>query len=101
MPVTSSLTLRALLKSVITRAGLDRPAQVLAGLSPAAKALAAVATARAATGVTLLVAPTDKDVDQLTADARFFFGSLEGADASAFERAVLPFPSHQVDPYRG
>ena len=73
----------------------------MAGLTPAAKALAAVALARAGTGVTLLVVPTDKDVDQLTGDARFFYGALEGASDAEVDRAVLPFPSLQIDPYRG
>jgi transcription-repair coupling factor (superfamily II helicase) len=45
---------------------------VTAGLTPAAKALNAVIAARLSRDVTLLVAPTDKDVEQLTADARFF-----------------------------
>jgi transcription-repair coupling factor (superfamily II helicase) len=97
----SSLTLRALLKSAISRASLDRPAAVTAGLSSAAKALAAVAAARAAPGVTLFVVPTDKEVEQAVDDARFFRGAVEGAAGQAVERAVLPFPSHQVDPYRG
>jgi transcription-repair coupling factor (superfamily II helicase) len=101
LQASSSLTLRALLKSAISRAGLDRPADVTAGLTPAAKALAAVAAARHSTGVTLLVVPTDKDVEQITTDTRFFFGALEGASEAAIERAVLPYPSHQVDPYRG
>ena len=101
MQATSSLTLRALLKSAISRAGLDRTAAITAGLSPAARALAAVAAARAATGVTLFVVPTDKDVEQTIEDARFFWGALEGATEQAVERAVLAFPSHQVDPYRG
>src|SRR5688572_25986773 len=98
---TPSLTLRALFSRTASRAGLDSSAAVIAGLTPPAKALAAVAASRAQTGVTLLVVPTDKDVEQLIADARFFFGSLEGASEAAVERAVLPFPSQQVDPYRG
>ena len=73
----------------------------MAGLSPAAKALAAVSVARAGMGVTLLIVPSDRDVEQMTADTRFFWGALEGASEQAVERAVLPFPSHQVDPYRG
>ena len=72
-----------------------------AGLTPAAKALAAAATARTATSPTLLVVPTDKDVEQMTGDARFFYGALEGASQAAIESAVLPLPSLQVDPYRG
>jgi transcription-repair coupling factor (superfamily II helicase) len=98
---TPSLTLRALFGRAVARAGFDSPAAVLAGLTPAAKALAAVAAARDQSGVTLLVVPADKDVEQLVADARFFFASLEGASDAAVERAVLPLPSLQVDPYRG
>ena len=98
---TPSLTLRALFSRAASRAGLDSSAQALAGLTPAAKSLAAVIAARAQGGVTLLVVPTDRDVEQVTADARFFYAALEGASESAVERAVLPFPSLQVDPYRG
>jgi transcription-repair coupling factor (superfamily II helicase) len=98
---TSSLTLRALLKSAISRAAFDKTATLTAGLSPAAKALAAVAAARTAWNPLLLVVPTDKDVEQMTSDARFFYGALEGDTEQAVERAVLSFPSHQVDPYRG
>src|SRR3954462_13747213 len=98
---TPSLTLRALLSRATASAGLDRLSPVVGGLTAPAKALAAVIAARAGTGVTLLVAPSDKDVEQLVADPRFFYGSLEGASDAAIERAVLPFPSLQVDPYRG
>src|SRR6185295_8137320 len=34
-------------------------------------------------------------------DARFFYAAIEGASEAAVERAVLPLPSLQVDPYRG
>jgi transcription-repair coupling factor (superfamily II helicase) len=98
---TPSLTLRAVFSRAAARAGLDAAALVTAGLTPAAKALAAVVAARARVGTTLLIAPTDNDLEQLTADARFFFSALEGASAEATERAVLPLPSLQVDPYRG
>jgi transcription-repair coupling factor (superfamily II helicase) len=98
---TSSLTLRSLFKSAASKAGLDKLVPVTAGLTPTAKALAVVSAARARAGVTLVVVPTDKDVEQLTADARFFWSALEGASEHAIDRAVLPFPSHQVDPYRG
>ena len=101
MQATSSLTLRALFKSAITRTGLDRPARIVAGLSPAAQALAVVAHARATGGVVLVIVPTDKDVEQQLNDIRFFWGAIEGSDEHAIERAVLGFPSHQVDPYRG
>ena len=101
MPSATSLTLRALFSQAIARTGLDRSAPITAGLTPAAKALAAVGAARTGTGVTLLIAPTDKDVEQLTADARFFYAALEGASEADVEHAVLPLPSIQVDPYRG
>src|SRR5262245_10861707 len=99
--IAPSLTLRVLLGRAAAAAGLDQTAPITAGLTPAAKALAAVIAARASSGVTLLVVPTDKDVDQITADARFFYGALESASEAAIEQAVLPLPSQQVDPYRG
>src|SRR5688572_18507200 len=85
---TPSLTLRALLSRAAARAALDRSAPLSAGLTPAAKALAAVVSARTSTEATLLVAPSDKDVEQLTADARFFYGALEGASEAAVDRAI-------------
>jgi transcription-repair coupling factor (superfamily II helicase) len=99
--IAPSLTLRALLSRAAVAAGLDRTAHVTAGLTPPAKALAAVIAARASGGTTLLIVPTDKDVDQITADARFFYSALEGASESAVEQAVLPLPSLQVDPHPG
>jgi transcription-repair coupling factor (superfamily II helicase) len=101
MATATSLTLRALLSQAAARAALDKLAPVTAGLTPAAKALAAVAAARGASGLAVLVVPTDKDVEQLVGDARFFYGALEGASDADVERAVLPLPSIQVDPYRG
>lgn len=102
MPTLSpSLTLRALFSRAAGRAGLDTASFITAGLTPPAKALATVIASRTDKSVTLLVAPSDKDVDQLVADARFFYAALEGASEAAVERAVLPFPSLQIDPYRG
>jgi transcription-repair coupling factor (superfamily II helicase) len=98
---TTSLTLRALLGRAAAATTLDRLPRAVAGLSPAAKAFAAASVSRHAPGTTLLIVPSDRDVEQATADARFFFAAMEGASADAAERAVLPFPSLQVDPYRG
>ena len=98
---TPSLTLRALLSRAAARAGLDASAPVTAGLTSAAKALTAVVAARAHTGTTLLVVPSDRELEQLIGDARFFYAALEGASDTATESAVLPLPSLQVDPYRG
>src|SRR5436190_23854535 len=101
MTTATSLTLRALFGRAASKASLDRPAHVVSGLIPPAKALAATLAARNGSGVTLLVVPTDKDVEQMTTDARFFYAALEGASEADVERAVLPLPSLQVDPYRG
>ncbi len=45
--------------------------------------------------------PTDADVDELTSDARYFLDALEGLGEAAVADAVVPLPSHEVDPYRG
>jgi transcription-repair coupling factor (superfamily II helicase) len=72
------------------------------GLTPPAKALAVAAAAhRAADAVVLLVVPSDADLEAAATDVRFFLGALEGLSDVSAERAVLPFPSQQVDPYRG
>ena len=95
----SSLALTALLKSASTRAGLADPAPRVTGLSPAAQALFLAAVS--AKGPTVAVVQSDRAIDQMVADARFFVAALEGLGERDAERAVLPFPSHEVDPYRG
>ena len=73
---SSSLTLRALLKSAAGRLGMGAPARRVTGLTPPARAMhVAVAAGR---GRTLVVVPTDADVETMTADARFFVSALEG-----------------------
>jgi transcription-repair coupling factor (superfamily II helicase) len=96
-----SLTLRSILARAVATAGLDRSAPVTAGLIASAKALAIAALARNRHGVTVVVAPTDTDAERLVGDIRFFYGGIEGASEVAVERAVLPLPGLQVDPYRG
>jgi transcription-repair coupling factor (superfamily II helicase) len=96
---SSSLTLRALLKTAAGRLGIGSAAARITGLTPSAKAMYAAASA--ARGRTILVVPTDNDVERTTLDARFFFAALEGLSDADVERVVLPFPSHEVDPYRG
>ncbi|HXQ77874.1 MAG TPA: CarD family transcriptional regulator, partial [Gemmatimonadaceae bacterium] len=87
------------MKSAASRLRLGVPAPRVSGLTPPAKALfAAVAAERSRV---LLVAPTDADVETLTRDGRFFYSALEGLSETEVERVVLPFPSHEVDPYRG
>ncbi len=100
---TASLTLRALLHTAAAKAGLGRGAsgrpQSLSGLTTTAQALAASVFAREAPLV--LLVPADNDVDRMTADAKFFLAALEGLSRADIERQVLPFPSQEVDPYRG
>jgi transcription-repair coupling factor (superfamily II helicase) len=99
---STSLNLRAILKTAISRTGLDASAREVSGLSAAGKALMVAAAANALPhGVVLYVVPSDAELDAAVADVRFFLATLEGLSASAIDRAVLPVPSHEVDPYRG
>ena len=102
MTISTSLNLRAVLKTAISRSGLDVPARAVSGLSGAAKALlVATAATNLPHGVVLYVVPSDGELDGAVADIRFFLAALEGLSESAVDRAVLPVPSHEVDPYRG
>jgi transcription-repair coupling factor (superfamily II helicase) len=81
---------------------MDTPARLVSGLTPPAKALFVAAAAHAMPhGAVLYVVPGDGDLDQTAGDVAFFLSALEGFSAAAVERAVFPFPSHEVDPYRG
>ena len=81
---------------------MDTPARAVSGLTPSAKALFVAAAAHALTaGVVLYIVPGDGDLEETCADVSFFLAALEGLTPAAIERAVLPFPSHEVDPYRG
>ena len=94
-----SLTLRALLKTAAGRLGLGVRGKSVSGLTPAAKALfAAAAVAR---DRLVVVVPTDADVEQLVSDSRFFLAALEGVSDNDAAHAIVPFPSHEIDPYRG
>jgi len=102
MSTTTSLSLRALLKSAIARTRLDVPGGTVAGLTPQAQALAIAALSNAAPErLVVAVVATDADVDRLTCDVRFFGAAIEGLSDAAVERLVLPLPSQEVDPYRG
>ncbi|HVL68499.1 MAG TPA: transcription-repair coupling factor [Vicinamibacterales bacterium] len=95
----TSLTLRALLKTAAGRAGMGVRAPRIAGLTSPAKAL--YAAAAAARDRVLLVVQTDAEAERMAGDVRFFLTALEGLSDADADRAVLPFPSHEVDPYRG
>jgi len=99
MAAQPSLALSALFKTAVTRAGLARLTARTAGLTPPGKALALAHAASTFSGTTVAIVPTDRDVDQLVADAQFFLTAMSGGSGGA--SLVHPFPSHQVDPYRG
>jgi len=96
---STSLTLRALFKTAAGRLGLGVAGRNVSGLTPAAKAF--FAAAAAGRERSLVIVPTDAEVEQMCADARFFFSALEGASDAEAAQAILSFPSHEVDPYRG
>ena len=97
--VAVSLAFRSLLRSSAARAGLAKSPPRLTGLTPAAFALHVALVAQETP--LFVVVPTDADVEQLTADTRFFVTAIEGASEAETERRVLPFPSQEIDPYRG
>jgi transcription-repair coupling factor (superfamily II helicase) len=81
---------------------MDTSARAVSGLTPPAKALMVASAAHAQpNGVVLFVVPGDGELEETCADVSFFLAALEGLAPAAAERAVLPFPSHEVDPYRG
>jgi transcription-repair coupling factor (superfamily II helicase) len=101
MPTTTSLNLQALLKTAAARTGMDSSAARVRGLSPSAQALyVAVQSSHRKNAFSLLVVPTDDEVDTATMDVRFFMAALEGASTSTLEETVRPFSSLQIDPYR-
>jgi transcription-repair coupling factor (superfamily II helicase) len=81
---------------------MDTAARAVSGLTSPAKALLVASAAHAQpNGVVLFVVPGDGELEETCADVSFFLAALEGLAPAAAERAVLPFPSHEVDPYRG
>src|SRR5262245_7500067 len=96
---TSSLAFRAVLKSAASRGRLDHAMARLTGLTPAALAFHAAAVSLDEPLV--VIVPTDADVDGFTTDARFFFAAMTGTGEHDVAQRVLPFPSQEVDPYRG
>src|SRR5207244_8168980 len=71
-------------------------------LTPAAKALYVASAAQSLPrGVVWYIVPADAELERAVEDVTFFFSALEGLSGPGAERAILPFPSHEVDPYRG
>jgi transcription-repair coupling factor (superfamily II helicase) len=102
MSTAPSLALRSLLTGVIRESGLQSPIRRLSGASAPVRALAiAAASKRLSEGTVLVVLPTDAEIENAVGDIAFFLGVLEGAADTVVSQQVLPFPSTQVDPYRG
>ncbi len=102
MSIEPSLALRSLLTGVLRETGLSSPLQRISGATPPVRALAvAAATKRLADHTILLAVPTDSEIESTVGDVSFLLSVLEGSAAAVVERQVLPFPSTQVDPYRG
>ncbi|MDP2318598.1 MAG: transcription-repair coupling factor [Acidobacteriota bacterium] len=102
MSSAPSLALRSLLISVLGQSGLATPSRRISGATPPVRAMAVAAAARGLRdGVVLHVVPNDADIETAVSDIRFFLGALEGSADAMVEQQVLPFPSPQVDPYRG
>ncbi len=100
--MSSSLALRSLFKNLVARESLVARAPGLHGLTTQAKALAVAGAAHDKAGEPVLfVVPADADIDGMIANVRFFLGAIEGLSDPQLIGAVLPFPSLQVDPYRG
>ena len=99
LQTSSSLAFRSLLKTAAASAGLARSTHRLTGPTPAAAALHAALIAQ--DRATFLVVPTDADVEGFAGDARFFLAALKGLSTFEASSQVLPFPSQEVDPYRG
>ena len=100
---TPSLALRSLLQTTAVNSGLSRgpsgtPVSIT-GLTPTAQAFAA--SAFASETPVILIVPADRDIERLVADGRFFLGALSGFTEAEAKRRILPFPSYEVDPYRG
>ncbi len=101
MSTATSLSVRALLNNAIAKTGLSGRAKAISGLTPPAQALAvAAASHEARDAIVLYVVPGDPDLEVAVTDVRFFLSALEALPDAAVERAVVPFPSYQVDPYR-
>jgi transcription-repair coupling factor (superfamily II helicase) len=102
MSTTTSLALQSLLLDAASRCGLSRPVRRITGLAGSARALAvAAASHRDKATPVLFVLPADQGIDDAVDDTRFFLQGLEGLTDAEAERVVVPFPSLQVDPYRG
>ena len=102
MSTAPSLALRSLLTGVIRETGLQSPTRRLSGATSPVRALAVAAAAkRLSEGTVLLVLPTDAEIEPAVGDICFFLGVLEGSADAMVSQQVLPFPSTQVDPYRG
>ncbi len=102
MATSTSLNLRAVLKTAVTRSGMDAPARVVVRADAVGQG--AVRRRRRA-GAAARRRPVRRAERRRPRAGgrrrRVLPGGARRAVAAAADRAVLPFPSHEVDPYRG
>ena len=102
MSTSTSLSIRALLTSTLARNGLSPLPPRVSGLNAPARALAVAGAAHQfPDDVIVYVVPSDAELEVAAGDVRFFLAAMEGLADATVEKAVLPLPSLQVDPYRG
>ena len=103
MTTSTSLNLRALLKTAVARSGMDAPARARVRADAVGEGAARRRRRARAAARRRAVRRAERRRPRAGASptSRFFLAALEGLSDAAAERAVLPFPSHEVDPYRG
>ena len=103
MSTATSLSVRALLNSAIAQDRPRRPRARLLGPDAAGQGAGGGRgrARRARRGRAVRRARPMPSSRPPTSDVRFFLSALEALSDAVAERVVLPFPSHQVDPYRG
>ena len=101
-PSTStSLTLRALLKTAAGRLGLGVPAPGISGLTPRGQGAVWPRPRRPARPPCWWRRPTPRSNKLASGCPLLLRGARRCHRTRKRRRAVLPFPSHEVDPYRG
>ena len=103
MSTAPSLALRSLLTGVLRETGLLSPLQRISGATSPVRALAVAAAAKRLAGRHRPARRSNRRRNRIAPSATSGSSSsvLEGSAATVVERQVLPFPSTQVDPYRG
>ncbi|HSB09561.1 MAG TPA: transcription-repair coupling factor [Blastocatellia bacterium] len=87
------------LDEIATEIKAGRRAVVVSGLAGSARALVLTALERKLDRRVVLVARSNREVEEIQSDVDFFYCALNGASSS--ERSVLTIPAVEADPYDG